>query len=92
MGSIWSVKKDHTEYALKVCEKTDEESLKRFKREYRLMQHLNHINVLKAFEFGFIDERPCFVMEKCEKSLEKQLNKGFQQKKNLTLFFKSAKD
>ena len=42
MGSIWSVKKDHTEYALKVCEKTDEESLKRFKREYRLMQHLNH--------------------------------------------------
>lgn len=85
MGSIWSVKKDHTEYALKVCEKTDEESLKRFKREYRLMQHLNHINVLKAFEFGFIDERPCFVMEKCEKSLEKAVEQWLSTKEKFDL-------
>lgn len=50
MSRVWLVEKGGIEYALKVCEKAEEEFVKRFDREYRLMQNLDSKYVLKAFQ------------------------------------------
>lgn len=80
MSRVWLVEKGGIEYALKVCEKAEEEFVKRFDREYRLMQNLDSKYVLKAFQKGEIDGKPCFVMEKGDYSLKDAVEKGLTTK------------
>lgn len=90
MGAVWLVKKDEIEYAMKVCENSDEESLKRFHREFRLMECLDHQNVLKAFDFGEIDGMPCFVMEKADCSLKQAVEIGLTTKEKFKYILQIA--
>lgn len=87
MSSVWLVEKEGIDYALKVCEKSEPEFIKRFNREFRLMQNLNHKNVLKAFSKGEIDGKPYIVVEKGECSLKDAVENGLttKQKFNLVL-------
>lgn len=90
MGAVWLVKKDEIEYAMKVCENIDEESLKRFHREFRLMECLDHQNVMKAFDFGEIDGMPCFVMEKADCSLKQAVESGLTTKEKFKYILQIA--
>lgn len=90
MGAVWLVEKDEVEYAMKVCEQRDEESLKRFHREFRLMECLDHQNVLKAFDFGEIDGMPCFVMEKADCSLKQAVESGLTTKEKFKYILQIA--
>ena len=75
---------------MKVCENSDEESLKRFHREFRLMECLDHQNVLKAFDFGEIDGMPCFVMEKADCSLKQAVESGLTTKEKFKYILQIA--
>ena len=85
MSSVWLVEKDKMHYALKVCEKLEPEFIKRFDREFRLMQCLDHINVLKAFFKGEIDGKPYIVIEKGDYSLKDAVEKGLTTKQKFEL-------
>ncbi len=85
MSSVWLVEKDKMHYALKVCEKLEPEFIKRFDREFRLMQCLDHINVLKAFFKGEIDGKPYIVIEKGDYSLKDAVEKGLTIKQKFEL-------
>lgn len=90
MGAVWMVEKDGVEYAMKVCENGDEESLKRFHREFRLMECLDHKNVLKAFDYGEIDGMPCFVMGKADCSLKQAVESGLTTKEKFKYILQIA--
>lgn len=85
MSSVWLVEKDKMHYALKVCEKLEPEFIKRFDREFRLMQCLDYINVLKAFFKGEIDGKPYIVIEKGDYSLKDAVEKGLTTKQKFEL-------
>ena len=45
-GEVYIAEKDNVNYALKVCSKSDEESIRRFNREVRLMESVKNENVI----------------------------------------------
>lgn len=74
MGTVYKVKRGEEEYALKTCLGSDDESIKRFNREIRLMQSIQHDNVISVFD-TFIDKGiPILIMPLCEKSLGKAVS------------------
>lgn len=60
----------NTIFAIKKLKKdTDEKELARFKREYQLLNEINHPNVLKAY--NYIDDNNSYIMEYCDYTLKK---------------------
>lgn len=80
MGTVWKVNKNGIDYALKICTSKEEDHIKRFKREYRLMKNLEHPYVLKAIEDGVYDGDYYFVMELADCSLEDAVETGISTK------------
>lgn len=70
MASVWKVEKDGMVYAMKVCKSTEEEIVRRFQREFRLMQSINHENVIKVFEQEVYDGKQYFIEELADMDLE----------------------
>lgn len=80
MASVWKVEKDGNFYAMKVCLKNDVNSIKRFQREFRLMQAINHINVLKVFEQGEFEGQLYLIEELADMNLEQKIERGLSDK------------
>ncbi|BBE18577.1 serine/threonine protein kinase [Aquipluma nitroreducens] len=78
-GEVFAVEKDGNCYALKTCTKTEEEYLKRFKREIRLMESVTHENVINILDSNTAHTPPYFVMPLCQGSLHnKNYNKDVE--------------
>ena len=75
MGRVYNVKKEEENFALKICLENDEENIKRFKREVRLMAEVKHQNVIEVIDFNFERDNPYFVMPLCKYSVDKILDK-----------------
>lgn len=52
-GEVYIAEKDNVNYALKVCSKSDEESIRRFNREVRLMESVKNENVIEVLDYDF---------------------------------------
>lgn len=79
MGVVYKVCKDKKHYALKICKDLDEESIRRFGREVRLMKSINNPNVMEVIEDSLGTVPPYFVMPLCDFSLKDAVNKGFSE-------------
>ena len=54
-GYVYKVKKGNDFFALKACTGMYPEALKRFDREIRIAQSLNHTNVIHVYDYdGFL--------------------------------------
>lgn len=76
MGHVYTVIKDGKHYALKTCRDKDQEYLKRFKREVRLMKSLTNSNVVEIIDDNLDCDDPYFVMTLCDNSLEEAVELG----------------
>lgn len=68
-GYVYKCSKGSELYAVKVCTGMYNEALKRFDREIRIAQRLNHPNIVKVFDYDMNASNPYFVMELCDGSL-----------------------
>jgi len=68
-GEVFKVEKNGEYYALKICSKGDEDDLKRFNRESRLMKSIEHDNVINIIDSDLSHQPPFFIMPLCEGSL-----------------------
>lgn len=75
MGDVFLVQKNESDYALKTCRDKDAESLKRFQREYRIMEKFKGNFSIHVYDADFNVTEPFFVMEKCDCSLVDYRNK-----------------
>ena len=75
MGRVFKVQNGTDCFALKVCLEKDEASIKRFKREVRLMASIKHENVIEVLDENLDDLIPYFVMPLCKFSIDKKLDK-----------------
>ncbi len=79
-GFVYRVKKGSDFYALKACTGLYPEALKRFDREIRIAQSLNHPNVIHVYDYDMGASNPYFVMDLCEGSALRSLNeKSFEE-------------
>ncbi|WP_209330101.1 serine/threonine-protein kinase [Lunatimonas salinarum] len=75
MGKVFKVQQGDNLFALKVCLDKDEESIKRFRREVRLMASIKHDNVIEVLAENLDGVIPYFVMPLCKFSIDKKLEK-----------------
>lgn len=68
-GEVYVAEKDDTNYALKICSRSDEESIRRFNREVRLMESIKNENVIEVLNYDFKNSPPFFVMPLCQGAL-----------------------
>lgn len=71
-GEVFTVEKDGDTFALKICSSTDDEDLRRFNREIRLLESVNHENVIDILDSDFKHIPPFFVMPLCQGALSKK--------------------
>lgn len=76
MGIVFKVEKDGKEYALKICNTTDDEYVSRFKREIRMMETINNNRIVKIIDKDIDASIPYFIMELCDESLENAVATG----------------
>jgi serine/threonine protein kinase len=84
MGKVFRVSQGNQFFALKVCLESDEESIKRFKREVRLMASIKHENVIAVLDTNLDIEYPYFIMPLCKFSIDTKLEK-FQENPELAI-------
>ena len=77
-GVVYDVQKGNAHYALKECVGMDEESLKRFARELRIIKSLNSPNIIKVIDEDMSSGNPYYIMEMCEESLKQAIENGLQ--------------
>lgn len=74
MGKVFKVQQGDNLFALKVCLDSDEEIIKRFRREVRLMASIKHENVIEVLAENLDVAIPYFVMPLCKFSIDKKLD------------------
>lgn len=84
MGKVYRVSQGDQFFALKVCLEDDEESIRRFKREVRLMANIKHENVISVLDTNLDIEHPYFIMPLCKFSIDTKLDK-FQENQELAI-------
>ena len=72
-GYVYKVKKENDFFALKACTGMYPEALKRFDREIRIAQSLNHPNVIHVYDYDMGASNPYFVMDLCEDSIARHI-------------------
>lgn len=75
MGKVFKVELEKSQFALKVCIATDEDSITRFKREVRLMAGIEHDNVIEVIDKNIDCDNPYFVMPLCLFSIDEKMDK-----------------
>ncbi len=66
MGTVYLARKDNQKVAIKLLPKSknaDEKAIKRFNREFKTLNELEHKNIIRAIERGFADSYNYYVME-----------------------------
>lgn len=85
-GYVYKCNKGGELYAVKVCTGMYNEALKRFDREIRIAQSLNHPNIVKVYDYDMNASNPYFVMELCDGSLANQIaGKSFDELLSLSI-------
>ena len=74
-GEVFKVRdiENGNEFALKVCTEKDEEYLRRFAREVRLMESIDDDSVVSILDFNLENEPPYFLMPLAEGSLKTKI-------------------
>lgn len=75
MGRVYKVECKKNFFALKICVDKDPDSITRFKREVRLMQTIEHENVIEIINANLEHEPPYFVMPLCKFSVDTKIEK-----------------
>lgn len=70
-GYVYKAMKGTDEYAIKICTGFDSESRKRFGREIRIAEALQHPNIIKVYGSSMDATNPYFAMELCDCSIDK---------------------
>ncbi|WP_339218928.1 serine/threonine-protein kinase [Paenibacillus sp. FSL H8-0332] len=75
MGAVLKVldNQNNEEVALKYCKTSDEDSLKRFKREVRIMSDIDHYHVVSVENSNLEYDPPYFTMPIAEKSIFEEI-------------------
>lgn len=73
-GYVFKVRRGSDYFAIKACTSFDQEYRKRFDREIRIAQRINHPNVIQVFDFDLTGTNPFFVMELCDGSIERLIS------------------
>ncbi|MCH3993813.1 MAG: serine/threonine protein kinase [Prevotella sp.] len=77
MGVVWQAEKNGRTYAIKMCTGTDENSKRRFLREFRLMKTIKSPYVVKAYSYGTLDDGTLYIIEEfAQNSLCKLVRDG----------------
>ncbi|MCQ1535871.1 serine/threonine protein kinase [Methanosarcina sp. KYL-1] len=76
--------------ALKMCNENDEESKRRFAREVRLMERLDHENVMSILDYNLEEEPQYFVMPLAKCSLEDKIDKLKENPQIALRYFREA--
>lgn len=85
-GYVYKCSKCDELYAVKVCTGMYNETLKRFDREIRIAQSLNHPNIVKVYDYDMNASNPYFAMELCDGSLANQIaGKSFDELLSLSI-------
>lgn len=85
-GHVYKCRKGDELYAVKVCTGMYNEALKRFDREIRIAQSLNHPNIVKVYDYDMNASNPYFAMELCDGSLANQIaGKSFDELLSLSI-------
>ena len=85
-GYVYKVNKGGELYAVKACTGMDNESLRRFDREIRIAQSLNHPNIIHVYDFDMGASNPYFVMELCDEPVSRVIqSKSFEELLELSL-------
>ena len=79
MGSVYLAKKGENRYALKTCYNKDTESIKRFRREVRLMKSTINQNVIEVLDENLDIDDPYFIMPLCDSSLSDAVDNGLDE-------------
>jgi len=71
MGAVYKVQnqEDGQSYALKICKEKDDKSIRRFNREVRIQENINHQNIVKILDRDLNCPEPYFVMLLAQHSL-----------------------
>lgn len=72
---VLKVSRGNDVYALKMCLVRDQESVKRFKREVKLMKSISHSNVIEILDQNLNTARPYFVMPLCKFSIAEKMDR-----------------
>lgn len=70
-GFVYRAEKNSQYYAVKACTGFDDVSLKRFDREIRIAQTLNHPNIIHIYDFDMNASNPYFVMDLCDGTIDR---------------------
>lgn len=89
-GIVYEVQKDGIHYALKECIELDNESLKRFSRELRIIKTLNSSNIIKIYDEDLSCNNPYYIMEICDTSLDKAIKKGLSKDQKFKYFLQAC--
>lgn len=71
-GEVFTVEKDGDIFALKICSSDEDEVLRRFNREIRLLETVTHKNVIDILDSDFRNTPPFFVMPLCQGALSQK--------------------
>ena len=66
LGIVFKVENDGKEYALKICNTTEEDYVSRFKREIRMMETINNNRIVKIIDKDIDASITYFIMELCD--------------------------
>ncbi|MFR3217674.1 MAG: serine/threonine-protein kinase [Dysgonomonas mossii] len=98
MGTVYKVLKNSDSYALKTCTDIDEETIRRFKREVRIMKSIDNSNIINVVDDNLDANPPYFVMPLCDHSLKDAVINGltedqkFEYARQLCIGVKSLHD
>lgn len=67
---VYRARREGVDYAVKSCSRLDTDSLKRFDREIRIAQRINHPNIIHILDYDLKARNPYYVMELCDGSLK----------------------
>lgn len=85
-GYVYKAEKDSQQFAVKACTGFDDASLKRFDREIRIAQILNHPNIIHVYDFDMNASNPYFVMDLCDGTIDRMItSRGFDELVALSL-------
>src|SRR6187402_45731 len=61
-GTVWKVKSNEQEYAIKFIQSNNAEKIKRFKKEINYCKANHHKNIIRVIAEGEYNSQPCYAM------------------------------